>query len=121
MGVGATEIISDGAQLDIRQGEEHRVLDISSRQAVILNTGWDLPLAALPYWIRGLPEPDSKIQAREIEPRSGLLRSLRQRNWLVRYTDYALFDALMLPTRLTLENGETRATLLIRSWQVVAH
>ncbi|MEZ5568244.1 MAG: lipoprotein insertase outer membrane protein LolB [Halioglobus sp.] len=121
MGVGATEISSDGARLDIRQGEEHRVLDVSSRQAIILNTGWDLPLAALPYWIRGLPEPDSDIQAQEIEPESGLLRTLRQRNWQVRYTDYALFDALMLPTRLTLENGETRATLLIRNWLVLAH
>ncbi|SRR6056297_1888297 len=116
MGVGATEIFSDGTELDIRQGSERRILDISSPRAIMLNTGWDLPLAALPYWIRGLPEPDTDIQRRSIEPDTGLLRTLRQRDWEIRYLTYDRFDTLMLPTRLTVENGDTRATLLIRHW-----
>tara|TARA_R110000823_G_scaffold91174_2_gene201066 strand:- start:4453 stop:5052 length:600 start_codon:yes stop_codon:yes gene_type:complete len=116
MGMGATEIYSDGTELDIRQGGERRILDISSPRASILNTGWDLPLEALPYWIRGLPAPDSAIQARSIEPETGLLRTLRQRDWQIRYLSYDLFDTLMLPTRLTVENRDTRATLLIRRW-----
>jgi outer membrane lipoprotein LolB len=117
LGVGATTIYSDGQRLDIRQGDEVRTLDISTPDAIVLNTGWDLPLLALTHWLKGLPSPDAKIQHLELDPQSELLRSLQQDGWEVRYEKYAQFQEFTLPTRLQIQRGATRVKLVISQWQ----
>ena len=117
LGVGATPLNSDGSQLEIRRGDEHRILDISSPGAVALNTGWDLPLQALPYWLKGIPTPDYDIQEFTLDPETELLRTLRQDGWEILYQEYRQFQGLALPTRLQIQRQDTRARVLIRQWQ----
>jgi len=117
LGVGATTIYSDGRQLDIRQGNEHRTLDISTPHAIALNTGWDLPLLALTHWLKGLPSPHSKVQKLELDPQTELLQSLRQDDWEVHYEKYEQFQEFTLPTRLQIQRGATRAKVIISHWQ----
>lgn len=114
LGMSATRIHSDGALLEIQRGEEIRVLDISSPEAIVASTGWDLPLAALPHWMKGLPQPGSEPAALEVE--QDLLRSLEQDGWRVEFQDYGRFGRYTLPTRLKAERGATSARLLIRHW-----
>lgn len=116
LGVGATSIHSDGRQMDIRRGGEHRTLDISTPDAIALNTGWDLPLTALAYWLKGLPAPDSRVQALVIDPQTGLLQSLQQDDWEISYEQYGQFQGFTLPTRLQIKRGVTRARLVIAHW-----
>ncbi len=117
LGVGATIIDSDGRQLDIRQGDEHRTLDVSTPDAIVLNTGWDLPLTALTHWLKGLPSPDSKVQKLELDPQTELLQSLQQDDWEVHYEKYGQFEEFTLPTRLQIRRGATRAKVIISHWQ----
>jgi outer membrane lipoprotein LolB len=117
LGVGATTIYSDGRQLDIHRGDEHRTLDISTPDAIVANTGWDLPLLALTYWLKGLPSPHAKIQKLELDPRTELLQDLQQDDWEVHYEQYGQFDEFALPTRLQIRRGETRARVIISHWQ----
>ena len=117
LGVGATTIYSDGRQLDIHQGDEHRTLDISTPDAIALNTGWDLPLQALTHWLKGLPSPDYKVQRLELDPRTELLHHLQQDDWEVRYDEYGQFQGFTLPTRLHIQRGATQAKLAILDWQ----
>ncbi|MEZ5502692.1 MAG: lipoprotein insertase outer membrane protein LolB [Halioglobus sp.] len=117
LGVGATTIDSDGEKLDIRQGDALRTLDISTPEAIALNTGWDLPLHSLVYWLKGLPAPDTEIQRLEIDPHTELLRSLQQGDWEVRYEAYDQFQQFTLPTRLQIRRGTTRAKIVISTWQ----
>jgi len=117
LGIGATSIHSDGRQLEIRQGDEHRTLDISTPDAIALNTGWDLPLLALVYWLKGLPSPDSRVQEMVLDPQTGLLQSLRQDDWEISYEQYGQFQGFTLPTRLQIKRGMTGARLIITQWQ----
>lgn len=117
LGVGATTIDSDGRQLNLRQGDEHRSLDISTPDAILLNTGWDLPLLALTHWLKGLPSPDFKVQKLELDPQTGLPQSLQQDDWEVRYEKYGQFQEFTLPTRLQIHHGATRVKVVISHWQ----
>ena len=117
LGVGATTIYSDGQQLDIHQGNEHRTLDISTPDAVVLNTGWDLPLLALTYWLKGMPSPHAKVQKLELDPQTELLQILQQDDWEVHYEQYGQFEQFTLPTRLRIQRGATRARIIISHWQ----
>lgn len=120
LGMSATTIDSDGQQLHIRQGEEHRTLDVSSPEAILQNTGWDLPLPALTYWLKGLPAPDAKIQRMDFDEQTGLLRALAQDGWQVVYEKYGQFQGIALPVRMQIERGTTRVKVIVSQWQTTA-
>jgi len=117
LGVGTTSIHSDGARLDIRRGDEHHLLDISTPEAIRQGTGWDLPLQALTHWLKGVPSPDWRVQAQEFDPDTGLLRRLTQADWEIHYQAYGVFGGFTLPRRLQLKRGGTEAKVLIADWQ----
>ena len=121
LGVGASSIHSDGRQLDIRRGNEHRTLDISSPDAIVLNTGWDLPLRALTHWLKGLPSPDSSVQELKLNPQTGLLQTLRQDDWEISYEKYGQFQAFTLPTRLQIKRGTSGAKIIIAQWLTISN
>ncbi|MEQ9462082.1 MAG: lipoprotein insertase outer membrane protein LolB [Haliea sp.] len=115
MGLQATEIRSDGRELLVQRGDEVTRLDISTPDAVRLQTGWDLPLQALPFWLKGLPAPEPRATAVNIA--NDVLQQLEQNGWLVRYERYRQFGDYLLPIRLSIERGDTRARLIIQDWQ----
>ena len=118
LGVGATTIHSDGLQLDIYRGEEHRTVDISSPGAIVENTGWELPLSALPYWLKGIPSPAYPVESLELDPQTQLLSKLQQDSWEIHYGKYEQFQQFILPTRLDIQRNGTSARLIIRQWRV---
>lgn len=119
LGVAATSFYSDGRILVIRRGEEVHNLDLSVPGAMARSTGWDLPLAALPFWLKGLPAPDLAIQGMELKTDEALLQELRQDDWKINYEAYANYGALTLPTRLQIQREDTTLRLIIRDWQIV--
>ena len=117
MGLNATTISSDGRQMEIDNGEEQRSFDVSTPGAVRRNTGWDLPIQALPYWLKGLPAPAIEVQAMELDPAGDTLHKLQQGDWQVLYQEYQDFHGYTLPTRLRIERGDTAVKIILRDWQ----
>ncbi len=119
LGVGATSLYSDGRSLVIRQGEEVSTWALNDTAALERRTGWDLPLQALPYWIKGVPAPGLDIQDAQQGPDPALLLVLQQDGWEIHYEDYANYGRLTLPTMLYLKHQDTTVRLIIRNWQVL--
>jgi outer membrane lipoprotein LolB len=117
MGLNRTAIRSDGRQLEVSRGDDINTWDISTPNAMVQETGWDLPLQALPHWLKGLPAPDSRISLLELDPDRTLLRILRQDGWEIRYETYANFGNFTLPTRLQILRADTSARVIIRNWK----
>lgn len=100
--------------------------------------GWRLPLAAIPYWVKGLPWPEpNSIQhtsgngsyAAPVVAASamqldtyGRLQQLTQANWTIQYLDYSHQATLGfdLPSMLLIEdpNQQYRIKLLIENWRL---
>ena len=104
--------------LIVRQGEDTRSWNLSDPDALVRSTGWDLPLGALPYWLKGLPAPEMEIQDMELGVDPALLRMLQQDDWKITYETYADYGSLRLPTRLQIHRRDTSVRLIIRDWQV---
>lgn len=115
LGMAATRILAEGERLEVRRGEELRVLDISTPRAVEMSTGWDLPLKALPYWMLGIPQPGAAATRLSFD--NERLSTLSQDGWQVTFDAYGQFDGYTLPTRLRVSRGDTSARLLVRDWQ----
>jgi len=114
MGLGATSIESDQKTLRVNRDGHTQTYDISSgipRDAGITS---DLPLQALPHWIRGLPNPTTPVEERVLE--HNLLQKLRQQGWTITFEDYRRFEHYTLPTRIKIERDDTQARLILRNW-----
>jgi outer membrane lipoprotein LolB len=117
LGVSATTVDSDGREVLIRRGTESSQLDISDPDSLYHQTGWNLPLAALPHWLKGIPDPAVPVDDLSLQPERELLRELRQSGWLVRYESYGEFDGLLLPTAVRMLREGYSVRLLLRDWR----
>ncbi len=85
------------------------------------NTGWQIPLSQLTFWLRGLPDPSMPITNLTTNSQ-GLIGELNQAGWKIVYGDYlSITDAtstIAMPGRITAEFKEIRLTLLIRTWRL---
>jgi len=77
--------------------------------------GWSLPVSAMPFWVRGLPDEEHSYQLEVDE--LGFPSHLIQDGWTIDYRDWERVDDLWLPRRLVMEYDEVRITLVINQWQ----
>jgi outer membrane lipoprotein LolB len=118
LGVNAATLESDGRELEILQGESRSRWDLSDPAVIYRETGWYLPVAALPYWLRGIPAPGPAVDELALE--RGRLSRLRQAGWEISVERYERFGDLDLPTRLQLRHDRRSVRLVIRRWQAEA-
>ncbi|HKJ16793.1 MAG TPA: lipoprotein insertase outer membrane protein LolB [Xanthomonadales bacterium] len=109
-------------QLDIRPGQS--VLNFASGESweaaevttlVRNHVGWEIPVDALEWWIRGIAAPDGKAVFALDE--SGKLGRLEQYDWTVIYQRYRDFSGIEMPTRIEATNGERKVKFVVRQWK----
>ncbi|MCK7583328.1 MAG: hypothetical protein MZV65_52485 [Chromatiales bacterium] len=90
-----------------------------------LYTGWRLPIAQLDWWVRGLPAPRARRDARAGRGRAPAAACCQQ-GWQLRYESYLRVDGYDLPGRLTLARAgrrqpprRWRCALVIDRWAQV--
>nr|WP_254696148.1 lipoprotein insertase outer membrane protein LolB [Lysobacter enzymogenes] len=77
-------------------------------------TGWDIPVAALGDWLRGLPAGGDGGDARILPGPDGRPQSIAQGGWTIAYEWPATGD---LPTRLDARRDSARVRLIVDRWQ----
>lgn len=115
-GVGAVHLEGTTSRVRVRHRDDDFVSDDPEADLQAL-LGWALPLAALPYWARGVPQPGQA--ARFTVDDLGRLRGLTQGGWQI---DYAAYDAARvspaLPQRVQLTRGDQVLTLIADRWKL---
>ncbi len=119
-GAGAVAIERRGARLEIRDGDSRRTLPADDPAALAAATGWPVPVDALAWWLRGLPDP-AGARAR-LSYDGGLPQRLEQDGWTVSYGRFDRVDGLLLPQALTLRYpaGALELRLAAAQWQAGA-
>ncbi|MFK8047778.1 MAG: lipoprotein insertase outer membrane protein LolB [Halioglobus sp.] len=115
LGFSATTISGDGEVVTVVQADETRRYPMSDTAAILSNTGIELPLQALPYWLKGLPDPRADIVEQELQ--QGQLKLLVQSGWAISYEQYKFFDRHSLPTKLKMRRTDTLVRVIMRHWK----
>ena len=86
--------------------------------------GWNVPVGALSYWVRGVPAPSAAVTSLEL--REGRLMHMQQSGWTIDIDAYKQqADGGWLPARLTARevpspaaapDDGARFTLVVQSW-----
>lgn len=102
------------ARLELSDDEVYRADTLD--QLLVETIGWDIPVEALSWWIKGLPDPKYSFQASQAE--GDRLETLEQLGWLIEYRDFMPVESLFLPRRITASRGTEQIKLLIRHWRL---
>ncbi|MFI4954645.1 MAG: lipoprotein insertase outer membrane protein LolB [Gammaproteobacteria bacterium] len=101
LGHGRTHLIAKGQEVRLVTQEGPEWLAADAQSLLGEYTGWYLPVDNLYYWVRGIPAPTT-ITSLKLN-NQGQLAELQQAGWTVIYSEYAVFQGLWLPTRITLK------------------
>lgn len=79
-------------------------------------TGFNLPVANLYYWVRGIPVPHQPFE--KTVDQAHLIKTLIQQGWVVQYLRYLPVKNKNLPTKLTMTHSSMKIKIVIHAWQI---
>lgn len=115
-GAWRLDATEQGATLEMANGGVTRAATISDLAQEEL--GWQIPLDALEWWVRGLQAP-GKAQRAELDGR-GLLTRLSQFGWDIEYGRYNDSDVVVMPYKMTARRQNQTVKLVVRRWFLMA-
>jgi len=116
-GRGTVEISGNSDTVRLQTAENQIFEDADVELLIRQNLGWEIPVAALVYWIKGLPEPDTDITTLIID-NQGRASDLIQAGWTIKYERYTTSSGLQVPTRITLQREGLQLRLNISRWDI---
>jgi outer membrane lipoprotein LolB len=120
LGAGMLQVAGRADALTVTARGETRTLTNPEVELSEL-VGWWLPIASLPHWLLGFPDPAYR-SATEAGA-DGTLAALDQRMWRVAYPTYQLgtiggsASSVLVPRRIDLTHGELTLQLTIDDWE----
>jgi len=87
-----------------------------AQELLFTHTGYVVPIDALKYWIRGLPQPDSGSQ--HSLDGQGRLAQLSQDHWKVRFRSYEEYESHSLPNKVFVDNHQLSVRIVIDKWSL---
>lgn len=104
-----------GVKLTTANGETAWASDAESLMSKLL--GYSLPVSGLRYWVRGIPDPQVKVEEFHLDD-AGRLAELKQSGWEVGYQRYHKTIGLDMPEKLTFINQRAKVKMVVNSWQL---
>lgn len=116
LGRGAWRLLADtnGAELEFADGRRYRAKGID--ELVRAQVGWQVPVEALSWWVRGLAAP-GKLQQRILDEQ-GRLSLLQQGGWHIEFGRYGMTDGEAMPARMIARQQDRSVKLAIRKWEL---
>jgi outer membrane lipoprotein LolB len=114
---GTVELLGRPDMMLITDASGHRQLTSNPEASIEQLTGWKIPVAALPDWIRGLPhDKNAKVRLNS----NGWLKTLSDGGWLIDYESYMPVPGhdLNMPRKITVSRNDIRLRLVIESWDM---
>lgn len=110
------------SQVQLFRGE--RLIDQSDRASTLFKrqTGIELPVEWLRFWLQGIPAPSAKAllgthSSSDISQASIL--GFKQEGWTVNYVGYHTVDGVLLPKKITAYNAQFKIVLAVKQWQLL--
>jgi outer membrane lipoprotein LolB len=114
---GSAEIDGDSDSVTLRTGRNEVYSDDDVTRLMQTNLGWNVPVFAMRYWLKGLPEPGTEAEGMALDD-AGRLAELRQSGWQVLYRGYTRSGGYELPSSLQIQRVGITVRLSINSWTV---
>ena len=123
LGQGAVTLTGDRDRVVLDDGEQQVVRE-NAEQLLEEALGWFIPVDALTWWVRGLPQPPMALTASDHPPyqymlnQEGHIEHLQQMGWEIDYTSYQSVDQVMLPRKIQAVHKRLKIKLSLNRWAI---
>ena len=114
-GQGAVELHGNGLGVWLKRTDQPPVFALNPEALLEQETGWQLPVAGLSSWLRGLPVPGGQPDI--AWDTQGRLLKIEQNGWRISYSRYLLQSDFQLPEKLRMQRDSLQVKFIIDVWQ----
>ncbi len=114
LGQGSMQLHGDAVQVMLMTDEGETINSSDPDLLLYQQFGWKVPVAALRYWVLGLPAPGESV---ETVDEYGHLIKLQQAGWEIDFLDYQPQLGLELPRKVFVSNHLAKVKLIISTWK----
>lgn len=115
LGAGTVLISKQGGTVTFQDGPK-KISSHNADQLLLQQTGIQLPVNNLYYWIRGLPAPGA-ISAEKHDKLNHLVQ-LQQAGYTIEYSNFSSVNDTELPRNVRLTGNGLMIKVVIKSWKV---
>lgn len=116
-GQGGVEMHGNGQGVWLKRADQPPVFALNPEALLEQETGWQLPVAGLSSWLRGLPVPGGQPDIAWDE--QGRLLKIEQNGWQISYSRYLLQSGIQLPEKLRMQHDSLKVKFIIDGWQTL--
>lgn len=114
LGQGSLQLHGDAFQVMLITEEGETINASDPEQLLYQQFGWKVPVAALRYWVLGLPAPGEYQKTIDAY---GHLQTLQQAGWEIEFIDYQPQLGQQLPRKVFINNHQAQVKLVISRWK----
>lgn len=119
LGAGTVRISGTPGAMHIQGSDGTDFLTDDPETDLVRYLGVSVPVAAMRWWLLGVPVPGLGLAGLELDAAGRALR-IDQAGWSVTYPRYAEYDGRVLPGIVVAEDGITRVRLVVDRFAVEA-
>lgn len=116
-GQGAVELQGNGQGVWLKRVDQPPVFALNPEELLEQETGWQLPVAGLSSWLRGLPVPGGTPDI--VWDAQGRLLKIDQNGWQISYSRYRVQGDFQLPEKLRMQHNSLQVKFIIDGWQTL--
>ena len=113
---GATyaHLIQQGNQATLKLPEDQVFYHNDAEQLLYQSLGWDFPVDALSFWIKGLPSGKSgEALTRDLEDN---LSEVTYGDWRVTFSRYQNYSGHLMPKMIKAEHPQLSLKVVVKDW-----
>ncbi len=114
LGVEAYKMVGGPGMVQLTDPKGKTFSAATPELLVAEQTGWQLPVSSLYYWIRGLSVPG--VPAKKQFDHFHHITDLSQQGWQIHYLRYTSIDQVDLPSKIFMDYAALNIKIIISEW-----
>jgi len=117
LGQGTYEIRGNDEAVFIRTAKNEIYQADTPEELLSKNLGWEVNLASLAYWVRGIPDPNESTNQLLLNE-DNLLSVMEQHGFRISVLRYQDVDGKSLPGKIFLHSDKIKLKMVIQTWDL---
>lgn len=113
-GVTVAHLIQEEGRATLEIPDTDKLSHYDAEQLLRRTLGWDFPIDALSYWVKGLPsgKPGEQVSYNE----KGQISKITLQQWQIDFSKYRLYQGYLLPKMIKATHPEISLKVVAKKW-----
>lgn len=114
-GVTYAQLIQEKNKAILNLPEDRSYTHSNAQQLLYQSLGWDFPIDALTYWVKGLPSYHSDEQVSRNQ--QGQIEIIQLNDWTVTFKQYQSYSGYVMPRMIKAIHPQMSLKVVVKDWE----